>query len=77
MLHWLYTFVVNACSKCFIYFSDVCLQVFYLDVVYVSHICSGAEPGFRYRGAKHTLSVDKKYIVPTGDLDVGLKNCGI
>jgi hypothetical protein len=38
---------------------------------------SGAEPGFRYRGAGRTPSVDKNYIVPTRDLDVGLKNYGI
>jgi hypothetical protein len=38
---------------------------------------TGAEPGFRYRGARRTLSVDKNYIVPTRDLDVSLKYNGI
>jgi hypothetical protein len=38
------------------------------------NLWSGAEPGFRYRGAGRTLNVDKNYIVPTGDFDVGLKN---
>jgi hypothetical protein len=37
-------------------------------------LLSGAEPGFRYRGGGRTLSVNKNYIVPTRDLDVGLKN---
>jgi hypothetical protein len=38
---------------------------------------AGAEPGFRYRRGGRTLSVDKNYIVPTRDFDVGLKNYGI
>jgi hypothetical protein len=35
MLHWLYTYVASVCLKCFIYFKRM-LQVFYLDVAYVS-----------------------------------------
>jgi hypothetical protein len=39
MLQWLYTYVVNFCFQCFIYFSDVYCKCVYLDVAYVSHIC--------------------------------------
>jgi hypothetical protein len=39
MLQWLYTYVTNVCSQCFIYFSDICCKCVYLDVAYVSHIC--------------------------------------
>jgi hypothetical protein len=35
MLHWLYTYVVSVCFKCFICFKRI-LQVFYLDVAYVA-----------------------------------------
>jgi hypothetical protein len=39
MLQWLYTYIGNVCSKCFIYFFRRILQMCYLDVAYVSHIC--------------------------------------
>ena len=39
ILQWLYTYVANFCSQCFICFSDVCCKCVYLDVAYVSHIC--------------------------------------
>jgi len=35
MLQWLYTYVANFCSQCFIYFLDVCCKCVYLDVAYV------------------------------------------
>jgi hypothetical protein len=38
MLQWLYTYVVNLCSQCSIYFLDVCCKCVYLDVAYASHI---------------------------------------
>jgi hypothetical protein len=37
MLPWLYAYVANVCSKCFIYLSGVCCKCFYLDVANVSH----------------------------------------
>jgi hypothetical protein len=39
MLQWLYTYVASVYFKCFICFFRRMLQVFYLDVAYVSHIC--------------------------------------
>jgi hypothetical protein len=39
MLQWLYTYVVNVYSQCFICFLDICCKCVYLDVAYVSHIC--------------------------------------
>jgi hypothetical protein len=39
MLQWLYTYVANFYSQCFICFPDVCCKCVYLDVAYVSHIC--------------------------------------
>jgi hypothetical protein len=39
MLQWLYMYVAKVCSKCFICFFRHKLQVCFLDVAYVSHIC--------------------------------------
>jgi hypothetical protein len=40
MLQWLYTYVTNVSSQCFSVFLDVCCKCVYLDIAYVSHICS-------------------------------------
>jgi hypothetical protein len=40
MLQWLYTYVAEVCSQCFIcVFRRIVVSVFYLDVTYISHIC--------------------------------------